>query len=196
MILPTVIVCDPEVTRRPELEALVADQVDMVHLGTVSRQSVTKQELADGIQIIWIELAPDPQKGLALLSDLKDKYPRVNFLVSFEKLESDLVKTAMQLGAIEYLDARGAASLLPGALARIESKVASAPPPPPVVEVSAERTSPPPRPTKDPIRRGLTTPNLDPNNPLNALPAWLLPSLMVVMVIAAVVIFIMKQVSH
>lgn len=138
MNLPTIVVCDTAAGKKDEIESLISSQPSLLLLGTVSRQAASQQTLQQGIKVVWLELAPDPQKGLALLSELKEKYPKVHYLVSYETLQADLVKTAMQLGAVEYLDMPGAAQLLPPAVARIDSKehsattAASAPPPAPL----------------------------------------------------------------
>ncbi len=122
MNLPTIVVCDNAAGKKEEIEGLISAQPSLILLGTVSRQAASQQTLQQGIKVIWLELAPDPQKGLALLGELKEKYPKVHYLVSYETLQADLVKTAMQLGAVEYLDMPGAAKLLPPAIGRINSK--------------------------------------------------------------------------
>ncbi len=122
MNLPTIVVCDNNAGQKEAIESLISAQPSLILLGTVSRQLASQQTLQQGIKVIWLELAPDPQKGLALLNELKEKYPKVHYLVSFETLQADLVKTAMQLGAVEYLDMPGAAQLLPPAIARINQK--------------------------------------------------------------------------
>ncbi|CAN5592885.1 hypothetical protein BH10CYA1_BH10CYA1_10520 [soil metagenome] len=122
MNLPTIVVCDNNAGQKEAIESLISAQPSLILLGTVSRQAASQQTLQQGIKVIWLELAPDPQKGLALLNELKEKYPKVHYLVSFETLQADLVKTAMQLGAVEYLDMPGASQLLPPAIARINHK--------------------------------------------------------------------------
>lgn len=145
MNLPTIVVCDSNATgKKEEIEALIATQPSLILLGTVSRLAASQQTFQQGIKVIWLELAPDPQKGLSLLSTLKEKYPKIHYLVSYESLQADLVKTAMQLGVVEYLDTPGASQLLPSAIDRINVKEATAtsaavaPPPAPL---SAARPS-------------------------------------------------------
>jgi DNA-binding NarL/FixJ family response regulator len=120
--LPTIVVCDTAAGQKEAIESLISEQPSLILLGTVSRQAASQQTLQQGIKVIWLELAPDPQKGLALLHELKEKYPKVHYLVSYETLQADLVKTAMQLGAVEYLDMPGASRLLAPAIARINQK--------------------------------------------------------------------------
>ena len=82
MNLPTIVVCDNAAGKKDEIESLISAQPSLILLGTVSRQAASQQTLQQGIKVIWLELAPDPQKGLALLGELKEKYPKVHYLVS------------------------------------------------------------------------------------------------------------------
>lgn len=197
MNLPTVIVCE-EAAKRPELETLVKNQTPLVHLATVGRQTIQTEILAEGVKVIWIELSPDPQRGLKLLVDLKDKYPRLHFLVSYSHLEPDLVKAVMQAGAVEYLDEQSVSQLLEPAIARIVAKEEATPAVQQALPVEEEplimeaRGPSTPRPT-NPMRSKLTTPDLNPNDPLNSLPPWLLPALVLVMVVITAVVFVVKH---
>ncbi len=226
MNLPTIVVCDTAAGQKEVIETLISEQPSLILLGTVSRQAASQQTLQQGIKVIWLELAPDPQKGLALLNELKEKYPKVHYLVSYETLQADLVKTAMQLGAVEYLDMPGAARLLAPAIARINQKeqtattsASSAPPsplsssrpsatydnlealPPGQGSIAQGRTeksvhsAPAERVSNSSLRkaRNLTTEG-DPNSMFAALPNWLLPSLMLVMVL--VVVLVMMSMMH
>lgn len=122
MNLPTIVVCDAEPEKKEELKTLIGSQPSLILLGTISRQTAVTQEFQPGIKVLWLELAPNPRQGLKLLESLKERYPKMHYLVSFESLQGDLVKTAMQLGVIEYLDAAGAGELLPPAVERIQAK--------------------------------------------------------------------------
>ncbi|HEY9712331.1 MAG TPA: hypothetical protein V6C72_02610 [Chroococcales cyanobacterium] len=200
MNLPTVVVCDDS-AKRNTIEELVRNQAPLVFLTTMSRQTMQTQTLEDGVKVIWIELSPSPQQGLKMLADLKEKYPRTHFLVSYAEMKPDLVKTVMQLGAVEYLDDQSLSDLLEPAVARIVGKEetaaveVAAKPAAVVVEESmimAERGPNTPRPTNS-MRSKLTTPNLNPNDPLNSLPPWLLPTILVVMILATVLILVVKH---
>lgn len=226
MNLPTIVVCDNAAGQKEAIESLISEQPSLILLGTVSRQAASQQTLQQGIKVIWLELAPDPQKGLALLTELKEKYPKVHYLVSYATLQADLVKTAMQLGAVEYLDMPGAARLLAPAIARINQKeqtatnTASSAPPAPLASSRASATydnlqalpagqgsiaqgrteksmhsQPTEKVTHSSLRkaRNLTTEG-DPNSIFAALPNWLLPSLLLVMVIVAVLV--MMSIMH
>lgn len=226
MNLPTIVVCDNAAGTKETIESLIASQPSLILLGTVSRQAASQQTLQQGIKVVWLELAPDPQKGLALMSELKEKYPKVHYLVSYETLQADLVKTAMQLGAVEYLDTAGAAQLLPPAIARINQKEQTAttsagtPPPAPLASSRPSAThdnlqalpagqgsiaqgrstdrpvnvQPGERVSNSSLRksRNLTTEG-DPNSVFSALPSWLLPSIMLIMVIVAVLVMVLNR---
>jgi DNA-binding NtrC family response regulator len=120
--LPTIVICD-DTSKLKQIENLIASRPELVFLASINRQAA-RQPLQPGIKVVWIELSPDPQRGLQLLGELKKSYPQMNFLVSYDEMKSDLVKTAMHLGAVEYLDAEGASKLLSEALKRIGNKVA------------------------------------------------------------------------
>lgn len=226
MNLPTIVVCDNAAGQKEAIESLISEQPSLILLGTVGRQAASQQTLQQGIKVIWLELAPDPQKGLALLNELKEKYPKVHYLVSYQTLQADLVKTAMQLGAIEYLDMPGAAQLLPAAIARINQKehtastaATSAPQAPlassrpsatydnlealpagqgSIAQGRTEKHVDTPaveRVSNNSLRKARTlTTEGDPNSIFAALPSWLLPSIMLVMVI--VVVLVMMTMHH
>ncbi|HEY9677455.1 MAG TPA: hypothetical protein V6C76_05575 [Drouetiella sp.] len=226
MNLPTIVVCDNAAGKKDEIEALIATQPSLILLGTVSRQAASQQALQQGIKVVWLELAPDPQAGLALLTELKDKYPKIHYLVSFETLQADLVKTAMQLGAVEYLDYAGAAQLLPPAIQRINAKeqtattAAQAAPHSPLAasrptatqdnlqalpagqgsiaqgrSTGSHQTVPPSeRPSNTSLKRTRGLTEGDPNSVFSALPSWLLPSLLLVMLVVCVLLmFVLKH---
>jgi DNA-binding NarL/FixJ family response regulator len=119
--LPTIVICDDAAGKLEQIDVLIGAQPELIKLAAIDRQAA-KEDLQPGIKVIWLELAPDPQKGLQLLGELKQKYPATSFLVSYDTLQSDLVKTAMRLGAVEFLDADGAAKLLPDAIKSILRK--------------------------------------------------------------------------
>ncbi len=121
MNLPTIVICDDAAGKREQIDELISGQPELIKLAAIDRQAA-KEDMQPGIKVMWLELAPDPQKGLQLLGELKQKYPGTSFLVSYDTLQSDLVKTAMRLGAVEFLDAEGAAKLLPEAVKTIARK--------------------------------------------------------------------------
>ena len=190
MNLPTIVVCDGETGKREQIDTMINGQPDLVLVGTVDRDSA-KDNLQDSVKVAWIELAPDPQKGLQLLGELKQAYPGMNFLVSYDTLQSDLVKSALQIGAIEYLDAQSGAKLLNEAVKRIVSKEASARPsagartgPPPVMPAPSEKAASTVRESKN-MRSKVSQLDGSPTG----LPTWILPTIMLVLLIVAVGVY-------
>jgi DNA-binding NarL/FixJ family response regulator len=188
--LPTIVVCDGETGKREQIDTMINGQPDLVLLGTVDRDAA-KDNLQDSVKVAWIELAPDPQKGLQLLGELKQTYPGMNFLVSYDTLQSDLVKSALQIGAIEYLDAQSGAKLLSEAVKRIISKESSARPvaavrsgPPPVMPAPSEKAASTVRESKN-MRSKVS--QLD-GSPIG-LPTWILPTIVLILLIVAVGVY-------
>jgi ActR/RegA family two-component response regulator len=121
----TLLVCDDS-SKIDQLQALISAQPQLNFTGTSSGQDAMETVLDKSPSLVWIELAPDPAKGLSLLGELKERYPAVQYLVSYETLKADLVKSAMQLGAVEYIDPASASRLLPDAIERINQKLNAA----------------------------------------------------------------------
>lgn len=125
MTVPTLLVCEPGSEAQPHIEELIASHSNLQYLGAVSRQAASKQIQQSGTRLIWIDLEPEPMKGLTLLGDLIELYPRHHFLVSHDTLQADLVKTAMQLGAVDFLDSKTWDQQLPDVINRVEAKEAA-----------------------------------------------------------------------
>jgi DNA-binding NarL/FixJ family response regulator len=189
--LPTIVVCDGETGKREQIDTMINGQPDLVLLGTVDRDSA-KDNLQDSVKVAWIELAPDPQKGLQLLGELKQAYPGMNFLVSYDTLQSDLVKSALQIGAVEYLDAQSGAKLLSEAVKRIITKESSARPvagaarsgPPPVMPAPSEKAASTVRESKN-MRSKVSQLDGSPTG----LPSWILPAIVLILLIVAVGVY-------
>jgi DNA-binding NtrC family response regulator len=118
----TLLVCDDS-SKTDQLQGLIGNQPLLKLTSQVDGPNASARILAESPSLVWIELAPEPAKGLLLLGELKEKFPRVQFLVSYETLKADLVKSAMQLGAVEYIDPENAERLLPDAIERITEKL-------------------------------------------------------------------------
>jgi len=121
----TLLVCD-DTTKTDQLQALISSQPQLTLAGFSTGQDAMETILEKSPSLVWIELAPEPAKGLTLLSELKERYPAIQYLVSYETLKADLVKSAMQLGAVEYIDPASASRLLPDAIERITQKLNAA----------------------------------------------------------------------
>jgi DNA-binding NarL/FixJ family response regulator len=189
--LPTIVVCDGETGKCEQIDTMINGQPDLVLLGTIDRDAA-KDNLPDSVKVAWIELAPDPQKGLQLLGELKLAHPGMNFLVSYDTLQSDLVKSALQIGAIEYLDAQSGAKLLNEAVKRILSKEANARPvasavrsgPPPVMPAPSEKAASTVRESKN-MRSKVSQLDGSPTG----LPTWILPSIVLILLIVVVGVY-------
>ncbi|HEY9784094.1 MAG TPA: hypothetical protein V6D17_01745 [Candidatus Obscuribacterales bacterium] len=129
MALTTLIVCEAGDEKRQQIEELVNENPDMQLLGAVSRHDAGKEISQRSPRLVWIELAPEPMKALTLLGDLREQHPKVHFLVSNETLDASLVKTSMQLGAADFLDAQTWRVQMPDVIKRIMAKEPAAPTP-------------------------------------------------------------------
>lgn len=122
MNLSTLIVCDEATGKRDQLQAIVTECADLNLVGTSSRQSAPDKVAELHPKLVWIELAPDPEQGLTLLSELKQHFPEIHFLVSNETLDGALVKSSMNKGAVDFLDDKTVRAQLPDVIGRIAAK--------------------------------------------------------------------------
>jgi DNA-binding NarL/FixJ family response regulator len=118
----TLLVCDDS-SKTDMLQALIGSRPELKLTSFVEGASAFDRIRSESPSLVWIELSPEPAKGLSLLGELREKYPGVQFLVSYDTLKADLVKSAMQLGAIEYIDPESADRLLPDAIERIHVRL-------------------------------------------------------------------------
>lgn len=121
MTLPTVVVCDAA-EKSKQIASLVKSQPNLELVQIVTRQAAREQIASLSPKIVWLELAPEPSQAIALLGDLKGHHPASYFLVSYETLQADFVKATMQLGALDYLDAKSWHEQLPQAINRVLEK--------------------------------------------------------------------------
>ena len=183
MSLTTIVVCEQN-DKLQKIDDLIKSQPEMVLLGTVEPGSVMQQTIPAGIKVTWIELAPNQQNKLALLGQLKEKYPSMHFLVSHDTLQADLVKSAMQLGAVEYLDSESAATLLPEAIKRILSKEQNIPADLARASTGPAPSLPPPSDRAAQIHRQtgkMRSKVSEIDGTPTGLPSWLLPSVLIVL---------------
>jgi DNA-binding NarL/FixJ family response regulator len=189
--LPTIVVCD-EAAKLRQIDTLIKSQPELVLLGTIEPELAHTQAIPQGIKVAWIELAPEPQKALGLLGELKEKYPHMHFLVSHDTLQADLVKSAMQLGAIEYLDTQSAPTLLPEAIKRIIVKEQSAPAESPRAGSGPPPPLPPPSDKAAQIHKQtgkMRSKVSEIDGTPNGLPAWLLPSVLIFLMCVLAVLY-------
>ncbi len=152
--------------------------------------------------LVWIELSPEPAKGLSVLAELREKFPSTQFLVSYDTLKADLIKSAMQLGAVEYIDPDSADRLLPDAIERIIVKLNEAV----MGKAAGRRVLAGPAVSSDVLPivpdesyvPGATGQNravsgvrgkaVQLEGSPGSLPVWLLPTIMLVMIVVAIIV--------
>lgn len=125
MALSTLVVCDAGEEKQAQIEALVGSNQSMSLLGTTSTHDSIEKIRETEPKLVWIELTPNPDQVIKLLSVLKTQFPSVYYLVSNDELNGALVKTSMQLGAVDFLDSKTWNDQLPDVIARILSKEAA-----------------------------------------------------------------------
>jgi DNA-binding NarL/FixJ family response regulator len=190
--LPTIVICDDAAEKREQIDALISGQPELIKLGAIDRQAA-REDLQPGIKVMWLELAPDPQKGLQLLGELKQKYPATSFLVSYDTLQSDLVKTAMRLGAIEFLDAEGAAKLLPDAIKSILRKETTTQAAAAAAVGALPSVAPAPEKTAQHMRESKMRTKVSEMEGGLMMPIWLLPTVFIVLIcMLAAIYFALK----
>jgi DNA-binding NarL/FixJ family response regulator len=118
LTLPTVVVCD-SAEKSNEIASLVKSQPDLALIETVSRQAAREQISNVQPKLVWLELAPEPNEAINLLSELSSHNPGTHFLVSYDTVNADLVKATMHLGVIDYLDPQSWQKQLPEAISRV-----------------------------------------------------------------------------
>lgn len=121
MSLSTLVISEAEDMSR-QIEALLKESNDLELAHLSSRQSAREDISATDPRVIWIALSPQPENGLELLNSLKSEFDNKHFLVSNETLEADLVKKSMQLGAVDFLDAKTWSVQLPDVTSRVMAK--------------------------------------------------------------------------
>lgn len=124
MTLSTLVVCDAGQEKQSQIEGLVGANQSMTLLGTTSTQDSLEKIRETEPKLVWIELTPNPDQVIKLLSTLKTQFPNTYFLVSNDELNGALVKTSMQMGAVDFLDAKTWNDQLPDVISRILSKEA------------------------------------------------------------------------
>lgn len=125
MTVSTLLVCD-DTAKADEIGAFLQNYSQINLTGASNCEAAAKQILELSPSVVWIELAPDPTRSLSLLGELRETYPAIQYVVSYETLRPDLVKSAMQLGAVEYIDPPSAQRLLPETIDRIQHKLNAA----------------------------------------------------------------------
>lgn len=122
MNLSTLIVCEESLGKLEKLEAVLAQCQDLNYVGSAQRGNAKERVSELHPKLVWIELAPDPEAGLHLLSELKQLFPETHYIVGHEVLDGSLVKSAMNKGAVDFLDDKSVIAQLPDVIGRIAAK--------------------------------------------------------------------------
>jgi len=122
LTLTTLVVCEAGAEKLAQIEALVTAQNDLSLAGNSKLNESMEKIRETNANLVWIELTPNPDQGIRLLTGLKEKFPQVHCLVSNEELDADLVKLTMQSGAVDFLDSKTWSDQLPDVIARIKVK--------------------------------------------------------------------------
>jgi len=107
-----------ELTAR--IEQLIRSQAELSLVKSVSPGDATSETFK--AKLVWVELESDPEGNVALLEQLIKSHPNTFFVVSKEDLEPELVKRAMQVGALDFLDHKGWAAQIRSVVRRIMAK--------------------------------------------------------------------------
>jgi chemotaxis response regulator CheB len=205
----TLLVCDDS-AKTEKLQALIVSRPELKLTSSVVGDSAGDRILSESPSLVWIELSPEPAKGLSLLGELKEKYPTIQFLVSYDTLKADLVKSAMQLGAVEYIDPGSADRLLPDAIERIHTRLNEAvmgtgSRPRVLASPSAVASDQPIIPDETYVPgaaasnrsvTGVRSKVVQLEGGPGGLPIWLLPTIMIFMIIVAIVVFLIPGHPH
>jgi len=115
-------VCEQSLGKLEKLEAVIGQCQDLNYVGSSERANAKERVTELHPKLVWIELAPDPEAGLVLLSELKQLFPETHYLVGNEVLDGALVKSAMNKGAVDFLDDKSVVAQLPDVIGRIAAK--------------------------------------------------------------------------
>jgi DNA-binding NarL/FixJ family response regulator len=113
--IPLLLVCDGGESKQATLEGLVKNEPGLKYIATVSMQEGTtavERAVKVGAKLIWIDLDEEPVEGLNLLAETRKLHPALNVIVSRSQLDPDMVRAALQLGALDFLDSARAAQQL------------------------------------------------------------------------------------
>ena len=201
MTVSTLLVCDDS-SKTGNLETLINSRSELKLTSSTPAASATERIMQEHPSLVWIELSPEPAKGLSVLAELREKFPSTQFLVSYDTLKADLIKSAMQLGAVEYIDPDSADRLLPDAIERIIVKLNEAV----MGKAAGRRVLAGPAVSSDVLPivpdesyvPGATGQNrtvsgvrgkaVQLEGSPGSLPVWLLPTIMLVMIVVAIIV--------
>ncbi len=99
---------------------MIRSQAELSFVSSVTPDQAPSEEIK--AKLIWVELESDPLGNLSVLETLIKSHPNTFFVVSKEDLEPELVKKAMQIGALDFLDHKGWAAQIRSVVRRVMAK--------------------------------------------------------------------------
>ncbi len=118
--LPTVLISGASEELTARIEQLIRGQAELSLVESVTPDAAANRDFK--AKLVWVELESDPEANVALLESLIKSHPNTFFVVSKEDLEPELVKRAMQVGALDFLDHKGWAAQIRSVVRRIMAK--------------------------------------------------------------------------
>lgn len=118
--LPTVLISGASEELTARIEQLIRGQAELSLVESVTPRAAANRDFK--AKLVWVELESDPEANVALLESLIKAHPNTFFVVSKEDLEPELVKRAMQVGALDFLDHKGWAAQIRSVVRRIMAK--------------------------------------------------------------------------
>lgn len=118
--LPTVLISGASEELTARIEQLIRGQAELSLVESVTPDVAESRDFK--AKLVWVELESDPEGNVALLEKLIKAHPNTFFVVSKEDLDPELVKRAMQVGALDFLDHKGWAAQIRSVVRRIMAK--------------------------------------------------------------------------
>jgi DNA-binding NarL/FixJ family response regulator len=118
--LPTVLISGASEELTGRIEQLIRSQAELSLVESITPDAAYSETFK--AKLVWVELESDPEGNVALLEHLIKEHPNTFFVVSKEDLEPELVKRAMQVGALDFLDHKGWAAQIRSVVRRIMAK--------------------------------------------------------------------------
>ncbi|HMW92059.1 MAG TPA: hypothetical protein PKE54_18680, partial [Candidatus Obscuribacter sp.] len=133
MSIPTLLVCDGGESRQDVLEKMIKAEPGLKYLATVGLVNGTRaveQAIKVGGKLIWIDLEDEPDKAIDLIAEVRNMFPQANLLASANGVAPDIIRAALNLGALDVVRPETAAQQLQNLVARINGTAPAAAPAP------------------------------------------------------------------
>lgn len=118
--IQTLLVSDGDSIRIKKIEGLLRQRKNLYFMATVPVDEALERMRLMRPRLVWIDLAPEPDRCLPLIESTRDLLPSANVMVSYDHPDPVLVKKAYNLGAADFLDPERWKIDLPAALASMQ----------------------------------------------------------------------------